>query len=96
MWKPALAVAGIIQEAEEGERYQSAREHGMPAVDVHTFDAKQQGPNSTRHRHLVSVTVPQRARRIATWIKRSLQCSLVWLALWELGSGVWQLPTALV
>ncbi|NGO76783.1 site-specific integrase [Streptomyces sp. YC504] len=32
MWKPALAQAGIIPEPEEGERYASAREHGMHAL----------------------------------------------------------------
>ncbi|MFJ7197946.1 MULTISPECIES: tyrosine-type recombinase/integrase [unclassified Streptomyces] len=32
MWKPALAVAGLIPEPEEGERYASAREHGMHAL----------------------------------------------------------------
>lgn len=32
MWKPALAAAGIIPEPEEGERYASAREHGMHAL----------------------------------------------------------------
>ncbi|GHH55219.1 integrase [Streptomyces umbrinus] len=31
-WKPALAVAGLIPEAEEGDRYESAREHGMHAL----------------------------------------------------------------
>lgn len=31
-WKPALAAAGIIAEAEEGKRYPSAREHGMHAL----------------------------------------------------------------
>ncbi|WDG30726.1 site-specific integrase [Streptomyces sp. CA-278952] len=32
MWKPALVAAGIIPEPEEGERYASAREHGMHAL----------------------------------------------------------------
>ncbi|MGW2848493.1 tyrosine-type recombinase/integrase [Streptomyces sp. NPDC001274] len=32
MWKPALAAAGLIPEPEEGERYASAREHGMHAL----------------------------------------------------------------
>lgn len=32
MWKPALAVAGLIPDPEEGERYASAREHGMHAL----------------------------------------------------------------
>lgn len=32
MWKPALAAAGIIPEPEEGQRYASAREHGMHAL----------------------------------------------------------------
>ncbi|MFF3676996.1 tyrosine-type recombinase/integrase [Streptomyces sp. NPDC002120] len=32
MWKPALAVAGIIPPAEEGERYASAPQHGMHAL----------------------------------------------------------------
>ncbi|MFF4933710.1 tyrosine-type recombinase/integrase [Streptomyces griseofuscus] len=32
MWKPALAAAGLIPEAEEGDRYASAREHGMHAL----------------------------------------------------------------
>ncbi|MEU7333993.1 tyrosine-type recombinase/integrase [Streptomyces parvus] len=32
MWKPALASAGIIPEPEEGERYASAREHGLHAL----------------------------------------------------------------
>ncbi|PVE10704.1 tyrosine-type recombinase/integrase [Streptomyces scopuliridis] len=32
MWKPALAAAGRIPEPEEGERYASAREHGMHAL----------------------------------------------------------------
>ncbi|MGW1517576.1 tyrosine-type recombinase/integrase [Streptomyces sp. NPDC002287] len=32
MWKPALAVAGIIPPAEGGERYASARQHGMHAL----------------------------------------------------------------
>ncbi|GHB22692.1 hypothetical protein GCM10010306_014300 [Streptomyces umbrinus] len=31
-WKPALAAAGIIPEPEKGERYASAREHGMHAL----------------------------------------------------------------
>lgn len=31
-WKPALAAAGVIPEAEAGERYVSAREHGMHAL----------------------------------------------------------------
>ncbi|MFD0114263.1 site-specific integrase [Streptomyces sp. NBC_01280] len=31
-WKPALASAGLIPEAEEGKRYVSAREHGMHAL----------------------------------------------------------------
>lgn len=31
-WKPALAAAGIIPDAVEGERYASAREHGMHAL----------------------------------------------------------------
>ncbi|MUT88641.1 tyrosine-type recombinase/integrase [Streptomyces sp. Z38] len=31
-WKPALAAAGIIPEAKPGERYASAREHGMHAL----------------------------------------------------------------
>ncbi|MFJ8675509.1 tyrosine-type recombinase/integrase [Streptomyces sp. NPDC093589] len=31
-WKPALAKAGFIPEAEEGERYVGAREHGMHAL----------------------------------------------------------------
>ncbi|MGW7272279.1 tyrosine-type recombinase/integrase [Streptomyces sp. NPDC054864] len=31
-WKPALAKAGFIPEAEEGERYAGAREHGMHAL----------------------------------------------------------------
>ncbi|MFB7762633.1 tyrosine-type recombinase/integrase [Streptomyces xiamenensis] len=31
-WKPALAAAGIIPHAEKGERYESAREHGMHAL----------------------------------------------------------------
>ncbi|MFB6855102.1 tyrosine-type recombinase/integrase [Streptomyces sp. NPDC056341] len=31
-WKPALAEAGFIPEAEEGERYAGAREHGMHAL----------------------------------------------------------------
>lgn len=31
-WKPALAGAGIIPEAKPGERYASAREHGMHAL----------------------------------------------------------------
>ncbi|SHI19807.1 tyrosine-type recombinase/integrase [Streptomyces sp. 3214.6] len=31
-WKPALAVAGIIPKPEAGERYASAREHGMHAL----------------------------------------------------------------
>lgn len=32
MWKPALALAGIIPPAVEGERYASARQHGMHAL----------------------------------------------------------------
>ncbi|WP_405657437.1 tyrosine-type recombinase/integrase [Streptomyces sp. RK9] len=32
MWKPALAVAGVIPEPEEGERYAAAREDGMHAL----------------------------------------------------------------
>ncbi|MFI1849715.1 tyrosine-type recombinase/integrase [Streptomyces sp. NPDC020480] len=32
LWKPALAAAGFIPQAEKGERYQSAREHGMHAL----------------------------------------------------------------
>lgn len=32
MWKPALAVAGVIPVPEEGERYASAREDGMHAL----------------------------------------------------------------
>ncbi|MFJ6935591.1 tyrosine-type recombinase/integrase [Streptomyces sp. NPDC101132] len=32
VWKPALAVAGIIPPAEEGERYASAPQHGMHAL----------------------------------------------------------------
>ncbi|MET8623559.1 tyrosine-type recombinase/integrase [Kitasatospora sp. NPDC004669] len=32
LWKPALAAAGIIPEAGKGERYKSAREHGMHAL----------------------------------------------------------------
>ncbi|MFF6946441.1 tyrosine-type recombinase/integrase [Streptomyces lavendulae] len=32
MWKPALAVAGIIPPAEEGERHESAPQHGMHAL----------------------------------------------------------------
>ncbi|MGW5303828.1 tyrosine-type recombinase/integrase [Streptomyces griseoluteus] len=32
MWKPALAAAGLIPEAGGGERYASAREHGMHAL----------------------------------------------------------------
>ncbi|MFJ6052999.1 tyrosine-type recombinase/integrase [Streptomyces sp. NPDC092307] len=32
MWKPALAVAGIIPPAEDGERYASAPQHGMHAL----------------------------------------------------------------
>lgn len=32
MWKPALAAAGLIPEPEAGERYASAREHGMHAL----------------------------------------------------------------
>ncbi|MBM9505051.1 tyrosine-type recombinase/integrase [Actinacidiphila acididurans] len=32
MWKPALSVAGVIPEAEQGERYAAAREHGMHAL----------------------------------------------------------------
>ncbi|GGR87592.1 hypothetical protein GCM10010269_28470 [Streptomyces humidus] len=31
-WKPALAAAGVIPQAEAGERYASAREHGMHAL----------------------------------------------------------------
>ncbi|MFG3351552.1 tyrosine-type recombinase/integrase [Streptomyces sp. NPDC048001] len=31
-WKPALSAAGIIPQPEEGERYASAREHGMHAL----------------------------------------------------------------
>ncbi|MEU6079043.1 site-specific integrase [Streptomyces sp. NPDC047108] len=31
-WKPALATAGIIPDVEPGERYASAREHGMHAL----------------------------------------------------------------
>ncbi|MEU0115535.1 site-specific integrase [Streptomyces bobili] len=31
-WKPALAAAGVIPEAEAGDRYASAREHGMHAL----------------------------------------------------------------
>ncbi|MFI1032289.1 tyrosine-type recombinase/integrase [Streptomyces sp. NPDC020951] len=31
-WKPALAAAGVIPKAEAGERYASAREHGMHAL----------------------------------------------------------------
>ncbi|MGW2329228.1 tyrosine-type recombinase/integrase [Streptomyces sp. NPDC001700] len=31
-WKPALAVAGLIPEADENGKYESAREHGMHAV----------------------------------------------------------------
>jgi integrase len=31
-WKPALAAAGIIPKAKPGERYASAREHGMHAL----------------------------------------------------------------
>ncbi|MGW5852746.1 tyrosine-type recombinase/integrase [Streptomyces sp. NPDC055254] len=31
-WKPALAAAGVIPEPEKGERYASAREHGMHAL----------------------------------------------------------------
>ncbi len=31
-WKPALATAGIIPEPEKGERYASARKHGMHAL----------------------------------------------------------------
>ncbi|WP_432010440.1 tyrosine-type recombinase/integrase [Streptomyces cucumeris] len=32
LWKPALAAAGFIPQPEKGERYQSAREHGMHAL----------------------------------------------------------------
>ncbi|MFD7729225.1 tyrosine-type recombinase/integrase [Kitasatospora phosalacinea] len=32
LWKPALAAAGLIAAAGEGERYESAREHGMHAL----------------------------------------------------------------
>ncbi|AYG82334.1 Putative prophage phiRv2 integrase [Streptomyces hundungensis] len=32
MWKPSLAAAGLIPEPDEGERYASAREHGMHAL----------------------------------------------------------------
>ena len=32
VWKPALASAGVIPEPEKGQRYQSAREHGMHAL----------------------------------------------------------------
>ncbi|MCC0097771.1 site-specific integrase [Streptomyces flavotricini] len=32
MWKPALALAGIIPPADEGERYASAPQHGMHAL----------------------------------------------------------------
>lgn len=32
MWKPALAAAGIIPEPAKGQRYASAREHGMHAL----------------------------------------------------------------
>ncbi|MFC8090361.1 tyrosine-type recombinase/integrase [Streptomyces sp. NPDC057301] len=31
-WKPALAVAGLIPEADENGKYESAREHGMHAL----------------------------------------------------------------
>ena len=31
-WKPAVAAAGLIPPAERGERYESAREHGMHAL----------------------------------------------------------------
>jgi integrase len=31
-WKPAIAAAGLIPEPEEGEPYDSAREHGMHAL----------------------------------------------------------------
>ncbi len=32
MWKPSLAAAGLIPEPDEGDRYASAREHGMHAL----------------------------------------------------------------
>ncbi|MFE7119949.1 tyrosine-type recombinase/integrase [Streptomyces sp. NPDC057654] len=32
IWKPALAAVGVIPEAADGERYASAREHGMHAL----------------------------------------------------------------
>ncbi|WP_240528249.1 tyrosine-type recombinase/integrase [Streptomyces amritsarensis] len=32
MWKPALAVAGIIPPADDGERHASAPQHGMHAL----------------------------------------------------------------
>ncbi|MET7761914.1 site-specific integrase [Streptomyces sp. NPDC005393] len=31
-WKPALAVAGLIPEADDDDKYESAREHGMHAL----------------------------------------------------------------
>jgi integrase len=32
LWKPALVSAGVINEREQGERYEASREHGMHAL----------------------------------------------------------------